>query len=178
MTRTVFGSFSPFHGKAASRSLALGQRSLIVQMARVIRQYGQTRQESARRSRPLSSNHAPLMFSKRLTARLIEYAANVFSRDQTTFVNESADLSEKVWRRRGGRPGIGLDNRIGTKFLHAGPASGGLQLSEGNDVQLRILETVRQRQPQSREKVSRDVGRTLRGKAVAVFSLTFTPSGR
>src|SRR5215208_4299713 len=76
--------------------------------------------------RPLSLNQAPLMFTGRRTAELIKYAANAFLATKITFINEIADLSEKVGAdvQQVAR-GMGLDNRIGTKFLHAGPGFGG-----------------------------------------------------
>src|SRR3974390_1665368 len=103
--------------------------------------------------RPLSLNQAPLMFTKRRTAELIKYAANAFLATKITFINEIADLSEKVGADvQEVARGIGLDNRIGTKFLHAGPGFGGscfpkdtralIKIAQDNDVQLRIVEAV------------------------------------
>src|SRR6202049_1421595 len=76
--------------------------------------------------RPLSLNQAPLMFTARRTAELIKYAANAFLATKITFINEIADLSERVGADvQEVARGIGLDNRIGSKFLHAGPGFGG-----------------------------------------------------
>src|SRR5215207_1905015 len=76
--------------------------------------------------RPLSLNQAPMMFTARRTAELIKYAANAFLATKITFINEMADLAEKVGADvQEVARGIGLDNRIGTKFLHAGPGFGG-----------------------------------------------------
>src|SRR5216683_2017501 len=76
--------------------------------------------------RPLSLNQAPLMFTARRTAELIKYAANAFLATKITFINEIADLAEKVGADvQEVARGIGLDNRIGSKFLHAGPGFGG-----------------------------------------------------
>src|ERR1043166_6683306 len=76
--------------------------------------------------RPLSLNQAPLMYTARRTAELIKYAANAFLATKITFINEIADLSEKVGSDvQEVARGIGLDNRIGSKFLHAGPGFGG-----------------------------------------------------
>src|SRR6266404_4273410 len=76
--------------------------------------------------RPLSLNQAPLMFTARRTAELIKYAANAFLATKITFINEIADLAEKVGADvQEIARGIGLDNRIGSKFLHAGPGFGG-----------------------------------------------------
>src|SRR6478736_5144417 len=76
--------------------------------------------------RPLSLNQAPLLFTERRTAEMIKYAANAFLATKITFINEIADLSEKAGANvQEVARGIGLDNRIGTKFLHAGPGFGG-----------------------------------------------------
>ena len=114
--------------------------------------------------RPLSLNQAPLMFTARRTAELIKYAANAFLATKITFINEMADLAEKVGADvQEVARGIGLDNRIGTKFLHAGPGFGGscfpkdtralVKIALDHDVQLRIVEAVLggQRQPQARD---------------------------
>src|SRR6266581_3944638 len=101
--------------------------------------------------RPLSLNQAPLMFTARRTAELIKYAANAFLATKITFINEIADLSEKVGADiQEVARGIGLDNRIGSKFLHAGPGFGGscfpkdtralIKIAQDYDVQLRIVE--------------------------------------
>src|SRR5258705_7579216 len=103
--------------------------------------------------RPLSLNQAPLMYTARRTAELIKYAANAFLATKITFINEMADLSEKVGADvQEVARGIGLDNRIGTKFLHAGPGFGGscfpkdipalVKVALDHDVQLRIVEAV------------------------------------
>jgi len=103
--------------------------------------------------RPLSLNKAPLMFTARRTAELIKYAANAFLATKITFINEMADLAEKVGADvQEVARGIGLDNRIGTKFLHAGPGFGGscfpkdtralVKIALDHDIQLRIVEAV------------------------------------
>ena len=76
--------------------------------------------------RPLYLNETPILFTSRETSELIKYAANAFLATKITFINEMADICEKV----GGNVqdvarGIGLDGRIGGKFLHAGPGYGG-----------------------------------------------------
>src|ERR1700751_428144 len=140
--------------------------------------------------RPLSLNQAPLMFTKRRTAELIKYAANAFLATKITFINEMADLSEKVgaYVQEVAR-GIGLDNRIGSKFLHAGPGFGGscfpkdtralVKIAQDYDVQLRIVEAVLSvndnRKRAMARKVSTAVGTSLRGKTIAVLGLTFKP---
>ncbi|MGA7099699.1 MAG: UDP-glucose/GDP-mannose dehydrogenase family protein, partial [Pseudolabrys sp.] len=76
--------------------------------------------------RPLYLNRSPILFSERRTAELIKYAANAFLATKITFINEIADLAEKVGADvQEVARGIGLDNRIGSKFLHAGPGYGG-----------------------------------------------------
>src|SRR6516162_6314604 len=138
--------------------------------------------------RPLSLNQAPLMFTKRRTAELIKYAANAFLATKITFINEIADLSEKVGADvQEVARGIGLDNRIGSKFLHAGPGFGGscfpkdtralIKIAQDYDVQLRIVEAtlgVNDNRAMAR-KVANAVGTSLRGKTVAVLGLTFKP---
>jgi UDPglucose 6-dehydrogenase len=131
-----------------------------------------------------------LMYTKRRTAELIKYAANAFLATKITFINEIADLSEKVGADvQEVARGIGLDNRIGSKFLHAGPGFGGscfpkdtralIKIAQDYDVQLRIVEAVLgvndNRKRAMARKVSSAVGASLRGKTVAVLGLTFKP---
>ena len=140
--------------------------------------------------RPLSLNQGPLMFTARRTAEMIKYAANAFLATKITFINEMADLSEKVGANvQEVARGIGLDNRIGTKFLHAGPGFGGscfpkdtralVKIALDHDVHLRIVEAVLavndNRKRAMARKVSAAVGGNLRGKTVAVLGLTFKP---
>ena len=140
--------------------------------------------------RPLSINQAPLMFTGRRTAEMIKYAANAFLATKITFINEMADLAEKVGANvQEVARGIGLDNRIGTKFLHAGPGFGGscfpkdtralVKIALDHDVHLRIVEAVLavndNRKRAMARKVSGAVGGNLRGKTVAVLGLTFKP---
>jgi UDPglucose 6-dehydrogenase len=139
--------------------------------------------------RPLSLNHAPLMFTARRTAELIKYAANAFLATKITFINEIADLAERVGADvQEVARGIGLDNRIGSKFLHAGPGFGGscfpkdtralVKIAQDHDVNLRIVEAVlgvnEIRKRAMARKVSNLAG-GLRGKTVAVLGLTFKP---
>jgi UDPglucose 6-dehydrogenase len=138
---------------------------------------------------PLSLNQAPTMFTARRTAELIKYAANAFLATKITFINEIADLSEKVGADvQEVARGIGLDNRIGSKFLHAGPGFGGscfpkdtralIKIAQDNDVQLRILEAVQGVNDNRKRAMSRKVANAagnLRGKTVAVLGLTFKP---
>jgi UDPglucose 6-dehydrogenase len=140
--------------------------------------------------RPLSLNQGPLMFTARRTAELIKYAANAFLATKVTFINEMADLAEEVGADvQEVARGIGLDNRIGTKFLHAGPGFGGscfpkdtralVKIALDHDVHLRIVEAVLavndNRKRAMARKVSGAAGGSLRGKTVAVLGLTFKP---
>jgi len=141
--------------------------------------------------RPLSLNQAPLMFTARRTAELIKYAANAFLATKITFINEIADLAEKVGADvQEVARGIGLDNRIGSKFLHAGPGFGGscfpkdtralVKIALDHDVPLRIVEAVLavndNRKRAMARKVAGAVGASLRGKTIAVLGLTFKPN--
>jgi UDPglucose 6-dehydrogenase len=140
--------------------------------------------------RPLSLNQAPLMFTARRTAEMIKYAANAFLATKITFINEIADLSEKVGANvQEVARGIGLDNRIGTKFLHAGPGFGGscfpkdtralIKIALDRDVHLRIVEAVlaanENRKRAMARKVCMALGGELRGKTIGVLGLTFKP---
>ena len=141
--------------------------------------------------RPLNLNQAPMLFTSRRTAELIKYAANAFLATKITFINEMADLCEKVGADvQEVAHGIGLDNRIGPKFLHAGPGFGGscfpkdlralIKTAQDHDVPLRILEAVAAtndtRKRAMARKVSAVFNGTLRGKTVAVLGLTFKPN--
>ncbi|HEY0329415.1 MAG TPA: UDP-glucose/GDP-mannose dehydrogenase family protein [Rhodopseudomonas sp.] len=140
--------------------------------------------------RPLSLNAAPLMYTARRTAELIKYAANAFLATKITFINEIADLAEKVGADvQEVARGIGMDNRIGPKFLHAGPGFGGscfpkdtralVKIALDHDVPLRIVEAVLavndNRKRAMARKVSHALGGNIRGKTVAVLGLTFKP---
>src|SRR5712672_927993 len=140
--------------------------------------------------RPLYLNQAPVMFTSRRTAELIKYAANAFLATKITFINEIADLAEKVGANvQEVARGIGLDNRIGSKFLHAGPGFGGscfpkdtralVKIALDHDVQLRIVEATvsinENRKRAMARKVANAVGGSLRGKTIAVLGLTFKP---
>jgi UDPglucose 6-dehydrogenase len=139
--------------------------------------------------RPLSLNQGPLMFTARRTAELIKYAANAFLATKITFINEIADLSEKVGADvQEVARGIGLDNRIGSKFLHAGPGFGGscfpkdtralVKIALDHDVHLRIVEAVLAVNDNRKRAMARKVSAVagnLRGKTVAVLGLTFKP---
>ena len=141
--------------------------------------------------RPLNLNQAPILYTTRRTAELIKYAANAFLATKVTFINEIADLCEKVGADvQEVARGIGLDNRIGSKFLHAGPGFGGscfpkdvralIKTAQDQDVPLRILEAVAAvndtRKRAMARKVSAMFGGLLRGKTVAVLGLAFKPN--
>ncbi len=141
--------------------------------------------------RPLYLNQAPLMFTDRRTAELIKYAANAFLATKITFINEIADLAEKAGADvQEVARGIGLDNRIGGKFLHAGPGFGGscfpkdtralVKTAQDHDVPLRIVEAVLMvndnRKRAMARKVSAALGGHLRGKTIGVLGLTFKPN--
>jgi UDPglucose 6-dehydrogenase len=141
--------------------------------------------------RPLYLNRAPIIYTGRRTAELIKYAANAFLATKITFINEIADLCERVGADvQEIARGIGLDNRIGSKFLHAGPGFGGscfpkdlralIKTAQDNEVPLRILEAVETvndtRKRAMARKVSSAFAGALRGKRVAVLGLTFKPN--
>ena len=141
--------------------------------------------------RPLSLNQVPILYTTRRTAELIKYAANAFLATKITFINEIADLCEKVDADvQEVARGIGLDNRIGPKFLHAGPGFGGscfpkdlralIKTAQDHDVSLRILEAVDAvndtRKRAMGRKVSAMFSGALRGKTVALLGLTFKPN--
>jgi UDPglucose 6-dehydrogenase len=141
--------------------------------------------------RPLNLNQAPLLFTGRRTAELTKYAANAFLATKITFINEMADLAEKVGANvQEIARGIGLDNRIGSKFLHAGPGYGGscfpkdslALIKTANDfgAPSKIVETVvavnDARKASMAERVIAAAGGSLKGKTVAVLGLTFKPN--
>ena len=141
--------------------------------------------------RPLYLNKAPLMFTNRPTAELIKYAANAFLATKITFINEIADLCEAVGADvQDVARGIGLDNRIGSKFLHAGPGFGGscfpkdsvalLKTAEDHQAPLRIVEAVVRVNDSRKRAMGRRIVRALgeepRGKTVALLGLTFKPN--
>jgi UDPglucose 6-dehydrogenase len=140
--------------------------------------------------RPLYLNQAPIMYTARRTAELIKYAANAFLATKITFINEIADLAEKVGADvQDVARGIGLDNRIGPKFLNAGPGFGGscfpkdtralVKTALDHDVPLRIVESVLavndNRKRAMARKVAAALGGNLRGKTIGLLGLTFKP---
>lgn len=141
--------------------------------------------------RPLFLNKSPILFMSRRTAELTKYAANAFLATKITFINEIADLCEKVGADvQGVSRGIGLDNRIGAKFLHAGPGYGGscfpkdtlalLKTAQDSGVAQRIVESVvavnDNRKRAMGRKVIDALGGEVRKKTIAVLGLTFKPN--
>ena len=141
--------------------------------------------------RPLYLNAAPLLYVSRRTAELIKYASNAFLATKITFINEIADLCERIGADvQDVARGMGLDNRIGRKFLHAGPGFGGscfpkdasalIKTAQDHGGQLRIVETVaavnEQRKRAMARKVVAAADGSIRGKTVAVLGLTFKPN--
>jgi UDPglucose 6-dehydrogenase len=141
--------------------------------------------------RPLYLNNLPILFMARRTAELTKYAANAFLATKITFINEIADLCEATGANvQDVARGIGLDNRIGRKFLHAGPGYGGscfpkdtlALVKTGHDAgaPLRIVETVVSINDQRKRAMARKViaacGGNVRGKTIALLGLTFKPN--
>lgn len=141
--------------------------------------------------RPLYLNTPPILFTSRRTSELIKYAANAFLATKITFINEIADLCERVGANvQEVARGIGLDNRIGTKFLHAGPGYGGscfpkdtmalIKTAQDNEAPLRIVETVATVNDQRKRAMARKViaacGGNVRDKTIAVLGLAFKPN--
>ena len=139
--------------------------------------------------RPLYLNETPMMFTTRESAELIKYAANAFLATKITFINEMADICEKVGADvQDIARGIGLDGRIGNKFLHAGPGYGGscfpkdtlalTRTAEEAGAPSRIVAAVvasnEARKLRMAEKIDAAFG-GVKGKTVAVLGLTFKP---
>ncbi|MCQ0987270.1 UDP-glucose dehydrogenase family protein [Jiella marina] len=141
--------------------------------------------------RPLYINESPLLFCERRTSELTKYAANAFLAMKITFINEIADLCEKL----GGdvqkvAKGIGLDKRIGDKFLHAGPGYGGscfpkdtlalVKTAQDADSPMRLIETTVAVNDNRKRAMARKViaacGGEVRGKTIAILGLTFKPN--
>jgi len=140
--------------------------------------------------RPLYLNETPILFTSCESSELIKYASNAFLAAKITFINEIANLCEKV----GGNVqdvarGMGLDNRIGSKFLHAGPGFGGscfpkdtlalLKTAEEYGAPTKIIEAVvavnDARKREMAERIERSFG-GLKGKTVAILGVTFKPN--
>ena len=141
--------------------------------------------------RPLYLNSAPLFFCDRRTSELIKYAGNAFLAMKITFINEMADLCEKVGADvQKVAKGIGLDKRIGDKFLHAGPGYGGscfpkdtmalVKTAQDHDSPVRLIETTvavnDTRKRAMARKVMAACGGSVRNKKIAILGLTFKPN--
>jgi UDPglucose 6-dehydrogenase len=140
--------------------------------------------------RPLYLNETPILVTSRETSELIKYAANAFLAMKITFINEIANLCEKVGAdvKQVSR-GIGLDGRIGAKFLHTGPGYGGscfpkdtlalTRTAAEAGAPLRLVEeVVRVNDDRKRGmavRIQAGMGGNLRGKTIAVLGLTFKP---
>ncbi len=140
--------------------------------------------------RPLYLNETPILFTSRETSELIKYAANAFLATKITFINEMADICEKV----GGNVqdvarGIGLDGRIGAKFLHAGPGYGGscfpkdtlalVQTAQQLGTPVRIVEAVVAVNDERKLNMARKIEAAfggVKGKTVAILGLAFKPN--
>jgi UDPglucose 6-dehydrogenase len=140
--------------------------------------------------RPLYLNETPILFTSRESSELIKYAANAFLATKITFINEMANICEKVGADvQDVARGMGLDGRIGNKFLHAGPGFGGscfpkdtlalLKTSQDVGATTRIVEAVvavnDRRKIDMAEKVEAAFG-SVAGKTIAVLGLTFKPN--
>ncbi|WP_377298497.1 UDP-glucose dehydrogenase family protein [Rhizobium sp. SGZ-381] len=141
--------------------------------------------------RPLYLNQSPLVFTGRRTSELIKYAANAFLAMKITFINEIADLCERVGADvQDVSRGIGLDGRIGAKFLHAGPGYGGscfpkdtlalVKTAQDHDSPVRLIETTIAINDNRKRAMGRRViaalGGDVRGKKIALLGLTFKPN--
>jgi UDPglucose 6-dehydrogenase len=141
--------------------------------------------------RPLYLSETPMLFTDIETAELVKYAANAFLATKITFINEIADLCERVGANvQDVARGIGLDGRIGRKFLHAGPGFGGscfpkdckalARTASEAEANLSIVETVVQvneaRKARMADKIIAACGGTVAGKTIAVLGLTFKPN--
>ena len=150
-----------------------------------------SREALAQAYRPLNLIETPILFTTLETAELIKYATNSFLATKITFINEMADLCEKVGADvQQVAKGMGLDGRIGRKFLHAGPGFGGscfpkdtlalIRTGELHDSPLRIVETVvgvnDGRKRRMVKKVVEALGGSVAGKTIAVLGVTFKPN--
>lgn len=141
--------------------------------------------------RPLFINETPMVFTSRRTSELIKYAGNAFLAMKITFINEMAELCEKVGANvQEVSRGIGLDGRIGKKFLHAGPGYGGscfpkdtlavVRTAQEAGAPLKIIEAVvavnDERKAKMADKVIEGLGGNAKGKTVAVLGLAFKPN--
>jgi len=140
--------------------------------------------------RPLNLRETPILFTKRETAELIKYASNGFLATKITFINEMADICEKVGADvQDVAKGIGLDGRIGSKFLHPGPGFGGscfpkdtralAEIGKESGARTNLIETVIKvndsRKINMVKKITKAVG-SIENKTIAVLGITFKPN--
>jgi UDPglucose 6-dehydrogenase len=141
--------------------------------------------------RPLFLNETPIIFTERRTSELIKYAANAFLAMKITFINEVADLCDEVGANvQEVARGIGLDNRIGRKFLNAGPGYGGscfpkdtlalMKTARDNHAPIELIETTVRvnsaRKQKMAQKIIKALDGNLKGKTIAILGLTFKPN--
>ncbi len=141
--------------------------------------------------RPLFSNETPIVFTERRTSELIKYAANAFLAMKITFINEIADLCEEAGANvQEVARGIGLDNRIGRKFLNAGPGYGGscfpkdtlalMKTARDYHAPIELIETTVRvnsaRKQKMAQKIIEAIGGDVKGKTIAILGLTFKPN--
>ena len=141
--------------------------------------------------RPLFINETPILFTKRETSELIKYAGNAFLATKITFINEMADLCEKVGADvQDVSKGIGLDGRIGRKFLHAGPGYGGscfpkdtlaltrtaAEFGAPTKIVEAVVEINEDRKKRMADKIIASCGGSVKGKTLAILGLTFKPN--
>ncbi len=141
--------------------------------------------------RPLSLNETPMLFTSRRTSELTKYAGNAFLAMKITFINEIADLCEQVGANvQEVARGIGLDNRIGRKFLNAGPGYGGscfpkdtlalMKTARDAGAPIELIETTVRvnsaRKQKMAQKIIDALGGSVKGKTIALLGLTFKPN--
>ena len=141
--------------------------------------------------RPLFLNQSPILFTDRRTSELIKYASNAFLATKITFINEMADLCEAVGADvQDIARGMGLDNRIGAKFLHPGPGYGGscfpkdtmalIRTAEEHHVPLKVVNAVaevnHQRKKDMASRVVAALGGSVKGLTIGILGLTFKPN--
>jgi UDPglucose 6-dehydrogenase len=149
------------------------------------------RQVLDRLYRPLNLTQTPILFTSIETAELIKYATNSFLATKITFINEMADLCERIGADvQEVARGLGLDRRIGNKFLHPGPGYGGscfpkdttalLRIAEEANVSLRIVESVvavnESRKRNMVRRITQACGGSVRGMTIAILGVTFKPN--
>jgi UDPglucose 6-dehydrogenase len=154
-------------------------------------EHDRAREVMAELYRPLSLNEFPVVYTSRRTSELIKYAGNAFLAMKITFINEIADLCEKVGADvQQVAKGIGLDGRIGSKFLNPGPGYGGscfpkdtialVRTAQQYEAPVRLIETTVEvndaRKLAMAEKIRRAAGGDIAGRTVAILGLTFKPN--